>query len=135
MRIGSGDRKEDTTHTTGYEEETLQGRELGGGDAEQSCHTVEDSSSSGLVFVESISSKKDESGSWSVYRVIYLEILGSLLPTSVYDTGGGSENACRGSIADRLVDAPELIGRRSGGDRARDMNQCLHQCFDTRYIH
>jgi hypothetical protein len=125
MRIGSGDRKEDATHTTGYEEETLQGRELGRGYAEQSCRTVDDSSSSGLVFVESISGKKDESGSWSVYRVIYLENPGSFLLTSVYDTGSGGENACRGSIADGLVDAPELIGRRSGGDRARDMNQCL----------
>ena len=67
MRIGSGDRKEDATHTTGYEEETLQGRELGGGDAEQSCRTVGDSSCGGLIFIESISRKKEESGSWNVY--------------------------------------------------------------------
>ena len=67
MRIGSGDRKEDVTYTTGYEEETLQGRELGGGNPEQSCRTVEDSSSSGLVFIESITRKKEESGSWNIY--------------------------------------------------------------------
>lgn len=52
------------THATSYEEKTLQGRELSGGNVEQSCHIVEDSSSSGLVFVESIGGKKDESGSW-----------------------------------------------------------------------
>ena len=51
------------THTTSYKEKTLQGRELGRGNAEQSCRTVDDSTSSGLVFGESISSEKDEGGS------------------------------------------------------------------------
>ena len=61
-----------------------------------------------------------------IYTTIDKENPRSLFLTSVYNTGGGAENICRGSIADGLVDTPELIGRRSGGDGARGINQCLH---------
>lgn len=60
------------------------------------------------------------------HAAIDKENLGSLLLTSVYNTGGGAENICRSSIADRLIDTPKFIGRRSGGDGARNINQCLH---------
>jgi len=52
---------------------------------------------------------------------MYKENLGRVLLTSVYNTGGGAENICRGSIADRLIDTPEFTGRESGGDGARNI--------------
>jgi len=62
-----------------------------------------------------------------IHTAIDKENLESLLLTSIYNTSSGAENIGRGPIGDRLVDTPELIGRKSGGDGARNINQCLHR--------
>jgi hypothetical protein len=125
MIVSSWIERKEYTYTTSCEEQTLQSRELGRGNAKQSSCPVANSPGSGLVLGQSIRGKKDESGSWDV-RLVLSHLPGKLPPTGVNNTGSGGEDACRGSVADRLVDSPEFARWEGGGNWATCVNQYRH---------
>jgi len=72
---------------------------LGGGQFQQAGSVVKNTSSGGLVFCEGIGGKEDKGCS------------------SVNNTGGGGKDGVGSTVANGLVDTPELAGGRGSGDR------------------